>query len=73
MNSVMTKRAQGRRRIGIGFRNFKKRYFCLNTQQFYYAKAKNKRPLCRIPINEILAVEKLQEESFKMKNVSHYL
>jgi Ras GTPase-activating protein 3 len=73
MNSVMTKRAQGRRRIVIGFRNFKKRYFCLNTQQFYYAKAKNKRPLCRIPINEILAVEKLQEESFKMKNVSHYL
>jgi len=67
--SVMTKRAQGRRRIGIGFRNFKKRYFCLNTQHFFYSKAKNKRPLCRIPINEILAVEKLQEQSFKMKNM----
>ncbi|CAG2107098.1 unnamed protein product [Medioppia subpectinata] len=67
--SVMTKRAQGRRRIGIAFRNFKKRYFCLNTQHFFYSKTKNKRPLCRIPINEILAVEKLQEQSFKMKNM----
>lgn len=27
-------------------------------------------PLCSIPIENILAVEKLEEESFKMKNVS---
>lgn len=28
-----------------------------------------KEPLCKIPLEEILAVEKLQEDSFKMKNM----
>lgn len=28
-------------------------------------------PLCNIPIENILAVEKLEEESFKMKNVGN--
>jgi hypothetical protein len=27
-------------------------------------------PLCNIPIENILAVERLEEESFRMKNVS---
>ncbi|GAB6021126.1 hypothetical protein CHUAL_003760 [Chamberlinius hualienensis] len=64
---VMIKRAQGRKKFGI--KNFKKRYFCLTTQEFMYLKSKGDDPLCRIPVNQILAVEKLQEESFKMKNM----
>ena len=35
-----------------------------------YTKVKGGLPLCVIPIEDILAVEKLQEESFKMKYVS---
>uniref|UniRef100_T1IVH0 Ras GTPase-activating protein 3 n=1 Tax=Strigamia maritima TaxID=126957 RepID=T1IVH0_STRMM len=64
---TMIKRAQGRKKFG--FKNFKRRYFCLTTQELFYAKAKGEEPLCNIGINNILAVEKLQEESFKMKNM----
>lgn len=68
---LMIKRAQGRKnRIGFTFRRFKKRFFCLTTKELFYSKSKAKQPLCRIPITDILAVEKLQEESFKMKYVS---
>ncbi|XP_058446512.1 GTPase-activating protein [Malaya genurostris] len=64
---MMTKRAQGRKRFGR--RNFKQRYFRLTTQSLSYAKAKGKRPLCDIPLSEILAVERLTERSFKMQNI----
>ncbi|XP_058130548.1 GTPase-activating protein [Anopheles ziemanni] len=64
---MMTKRAQGRRRFGR--RNFKQRYFRLTTQSLSYAKAKGKRPICDIPLAEILAVERLNERSFKMQNI----
>lgn len=64
---VMIKRAQGRKRFGI--KNFKRRYFCLTTQELFYSKSKEEAPLCRILIDQILAVEKLREESFKMKNM----
>lgn len=64
---TMIKRAQGRKKFGI--KNFKRRYFCLTTQEFSYARAKGEEPLCNISIDNILAVEKLQEESFKMKNM----
>ena len=37
---------------------------------FVYSKCKGSLPLCVIPIEDILAVERLQEESFKMKYVS---
>ncbi|RWS16363.1 ras GTPase-activating protein 3-like protein [Dinothrombium tinctorium] len=67
--SLMMKRSHGKKRIHLKFRTFKKRYFCLTTQTFFYAKAKNKTPLCQISISDILAVERLQEESFKMKNM----
>uniref|UniRef100_A0A7N8XG33 RAS p21 protein activator 3 n=1 Tax=Mastacembelus armatus TaxID=205130 RepID=A0A7N8XG33_9TELE len=60
----MIKRAQGRKRFGM--KNFKKRWFRLTNHEFTYHKTK---ALCSIPIENILAVEKLEEESFKMKNM----
>ena len=69
VDSMLTKRAQGRKRFGM--KNFKQRYFCLTNQMFAYSKCKGGIPLCVIPIDEILAVETLQEESFKMKYVSY--
>ncbi|KFB40976.1 hypothetical protein ZHAS_00008525 [Anopheles sinensis] len=41
----------------------------LTTQSLSYAKAKGKRPICDIPLAEILAVERLNERSFKMQNI----
>uniref|UniRef100_A0A182JMT7 Ras GTPase-activating protein n=1 Tax=Anopheles atroparvus TaxID=41427 RepID=A0A182JMT7_ANOAO len=64
---MMTKRAQGRRRFGR--RSLKQRYFRLTTQSLSYAKGKGKRPICDIPLAEILAVERLNERSFKMQNI----
>ncbi|XP_034947168.1 ras GTPase-activating protein 3 [Chelonus insularis] len=64
---VMIKRAQGRKRFGR--KNFKQRYFRLTTQDLTYSKTKGKEPLCRILLEEILAVERLHEDSFKMKNM----
>lgn len=66
-NRVMVKRAQGRKRFGR--KNFKQRYFRLTTQELSYSKAKGKEPLCCIPLSQILAVERLNEDSFKMKNM----
>ncbi|RXN01967.1 Ras GTPase-activating protein 3, partial [Acipenser ruthenus] len=63
----MIKRAQGRKRFGR--KNFKKRWFRLTNHEFTYHKNKVDHPLCNIPIENILAVEKLEEESFKMKNM----
>ncbi|XP_077783773.1 ras GTPase-activating protein 3 isoform X2 [Podarcis muralis] len=63
----MIKRAQGRKRFGM--KNFKKRWFRLTNHEFTYQKSKGDHPLCNIPIENILAVEKLEEESFKMKNM----
>ncbi|KAG7273680.1 hypothetical protein CRUP_017433, partial [Coryphaenoides rupestris] len=64
---VMIKRAQGRKRFGM--KNFKKRWFRLTNQEFTYHKTKGEGALCSIPIENILAVERLEEESFKMKNM----
>nr|XP_014345190.1 PREDICTED: ras GTPase-activating protein 3 isoform X2 [Latimeria chalumnae] len=63
----MIKRAQGRKRFGM--KNFKKRWFRLSNHEFTYHKNKGEHPLCNISIENILAVEKLEEESFKMKNM----
>uniref|UniRef100_A0A669CJW6 RAS p21 protein activator 3 n=1 Tax=Oreochromis niloticus TaxID=8128 RepID=A0A669CJW6_ORENI len=60
----MIKRAQGRNRFGM--KNFKKRWFRLTNHEFTYHRTK---ALCSIPIENILAVERLEEESFKMKNM----
>uniref|UniRef100_A0AAY4CKZ2 RAS p21 protein activator 3 n=1 Tax=Denticeps clupeoides TaxID=299321 RepID=A0AAY4CKZ2_9TELE len=67
-NGFMIKRAQGRNRFGM--KNFKKRWFRLTNHEFTYHKTKGEGALCSIPIENILAVERLEEESFKMKNVS---
>uniref|UniRef100_A0A8D1DRI8 Ras GTPase-activating protein 3 n=1 Tax=Sus scrofa TaxID=9823 RepID=A0A8D1DRI8_PIG len=63
----MIKRAQGRKRFGM--KNFKKRWFRLTNHEFTYQKSKGDPPLYSIPIENILAVEPLEEESFKMKNM----
>ncbi|XP_062049879.1 ras GTPase-activating protein 3 isoform X2 [Lepus europaeus] len=65
----MIKRAQGRKRFGM--KNFKKRWFRLTNHEFTYRKCKGDQPLYSIPIENILAVEKLEEESFKMKNANN--
>ncbi|XP_017777247.1 PREDICTED: GTPase-activating protein isoform X2 [Nicrophorus vespilloides] len=64
---IMIKRAQGRKRFGR--KNFKQRYFKLTTHDLSYSKMKGREPLCQIPLSNILAVERLQEKSFKMKNM----
>ena len=56
----------GYKRIGFGT-SYKKRYFCITTQHFFYAKAKNKSPLFKFPISEI-TVKKLPD-NYSMKNV----
>uniref|UniRef100_A0AAQ5ZP05 RAS p21 protein activator 3 n=1 Tax=Amphiprion ocellaris TaxID=80972 RepID=A0AAQ5ZP05_AMPOC len=63
----MIKRAQGRNRFGL--KNFKKRWFRLTNHEFTYHRTKGEGALCSIPIENILAVERLEEESFKMKNM----
>ncbi|CAG9768279.1 unnamed protein product [Ceutorhynchus assimilis] len=64
---LMIKRAQGRKRFGR--KNFKQRYFKLTTQNLSYSKSRGKEALCEIPLSNILAVERLAETSFKMKNM----
>lgn len=63
----MIKRAQGRKRFGR--KNFKQRYFKLTTHDLSYFKTKGRDALCQIPLSNILAVERLAEQSFKMKNM----
>ncbi|XP_076031592.1 ras GTPase activating protein 1 isoform X2 [Oratosquilla oratoria] len=63
----MIKRAQGRKKFGI--KNFKKRYFKLTTHDLSYAKTKGGSVLCAIPVDQILAVERVEESSFKCKNM----
>nr|XP_015219568.1 PREDICTED: ras GTPase-activating protein 3 [Lepisosteus oculatus] len=67
ISRFMIKRAQGRNRFGM--KNFKNRWFRLTNQEFTYHKNKGDHPLCSIPIDNILAVERLEEESFKKKNM----
>jgi Ras GTPase-activating protein 3 len=65
---MMTKHAQNRRKR-FGRRNFKQRYFRLTTHSLSYSKAKGKKPICDIPLTELVAVERLEERSFKMQNI----
>ncbi|KAK2538309.1 Rasa2 [Columba guinea] len=67
----MYKRAQGRTRIGK--KNFKKRWFCLTSRELTYHKQQDKEPIFTIPIKNILAVEKLDENSFNKKNMFQVL
>ncbi|XP_059619518.1 GTPase-activating protein [Phlebotomus argentipes] len=65
---MMTKRAQNKK-IFFKQRNFKQRYFRLTTQSLSYSKSKGQKPSCDIPLSDILAVERLNECSFKMQNI----
>lgn len=64
---MLTKHAQHRKRFGR--RNFKQRYFRLTTHSLSYSKSKGKKPICDIPLTELVAVERLEERSFKMQNI----
>lgn len=68
----MVKRAQGRTLL-FGRKNFKIRYFVLTNYELSYGKEKKGKPLCVIPVQHIKGVEKLQEDSFSMSNVSYLL
>lgn len=63
----MYKRAQGRNRIGK--KSFNKRWFSLTSREFAYHRQKDKDPVFRIPIKNILAVEKLDESAFSKNNM----
>ena len=63
------KRSQGRKKNGP--KNFRTRYFCLTNRELRYAKKKGDSPLCTIPFQELLAVERVDDETFGgMKFVS---
>uniref|UniRef100_A0A8C4NBC2 RAS p21 protein activator 3 n=1 Tax=Eptatretus burgeri TaxID=7764 RepID=A0A8C4NBC2_EPTBU len=63
----VTKRAQGRRKLSL--RNFKERWLRLTNLHLSYHRTKDSPPLCIIPLEDILAVEGVEEESFKKKNM----
>ncbi|KAL4647054.1 ras GTPase-activating protein 2 [Arapaima gigas] len=66
------KRAQGRKRIGK--KNFKKRWLCVTNRQLSYHKQKGElEALCTIPVEDILGVEKLDENAFGRKNMFQVL
>lgn len=67
----MYKRAQGRNRIGK--KSFNKRWFSLTSREFAYHRQKDKEPVFRIPIKNILAVEKLDESAFSKNNMFQVL
>ncbi|KAL3848073.1 hypothetical protein ACJMK2_018954 [Sinanodonta woodiana] len=62
---MLIKRAQGRKKFGL--KNFKRRYFVLTNQALTYSRSKEDDPRFVLPIDNILAVEKLEEQSFKMQ------
>ena len=61
------KRSQGRKK---GPKNFRKRFFSLTSDGLTYHKGKGDTTLCLIPSDELLAVERVDENAFSMKFVS---
>lgn len=47
------------------------RYFCLTDKCLRYAKSKGDSPLCVIPAEDLLTVERVDDTAFGMKFVSH--
>ncbi|XP_071950386.1 ras GTPase-activating protein 3-like isoform X2 [Antedon mediterranea] len=64
----MIKRAQGRKKL-FAVKNFKKRWFRLTNHELTYSKGSDCSALCTIAVDKILAVEKVQEDSFHMQNM----
>ena len=64
----LVKRSQGRRK---GPKNFRRRYFTLTAKSLTYCKSQSEPlALCEIPANEMLAVERVDDQAFNMKFVS---
>ncbi len=61
------KRSQGRKK---GPKNFRRRFFSLTNAGLSYHKSKGDAPLCCIPPDELLAVERVDDDVFSMKFVS---
>ena len=71
-NRFLVKRSQGRKKGGP--KNFRTRYFCLTNRELTYSKKKGDSPLCTIPAHELLAVERVDDDTFGgMKFVSSSL
>ena len=66
----LVKRAQGRRKVPKGPKNFRRRYFLLTAKSLTYAKSRSEPPLCVIPNSDLLAVERVDDQAFNMKFVS---
>lgn len=66
---TLAKRAQGRNKLGL--KQFKKRHFYLTAKALCYSKSKDvtQPPQGEIPLEEVLGVERLREEAFKLNNV----
>ena len=64
----LVKRSQGRHK-GQRPKNFKKRYFVLTAKGLTYAKGRGDSPLCTIPASNLLAVERVDDQTFNMKFV----
>ena len=45
------------------------RFFCLTTDGLVYCKSKTDPPKCNIPAEDMLAVERVDENAFNMKHV----
>ncbi|XP_075871083.1 ras GTPase-activating protein 2 isoform X2 [Nelusetta ayraudi] len=65
------KRAQGRKRLGK--KNFKKRWLRLTNRELSYHKHKGKEAQCTVSVQDIQAVEKLDESAFNRKNMFQVL
>lgn len=61
------KRSQGRKK---GPKNFRKRFFSLTNTGLSYHKSKGDPPLCSIPPEELLTVERVDDDAFAIKFVS---
>lgn len=70
---TLAKRAQGRNKLGL--KQFKKRHFYLTAKALCYSKSKDvtQPPQGEIPLEEVLGVERLREEAFKLNNVIQVL
>ncbi|XP_064393848.1 ras GTPase-activating protein 3-like [Halichondria panicea] len=60
----LVKRSQGRKK---GPKNFRRRFFSLTNAGLSYHKGKGEAPLCSIPPDELLAVERVDDDVFSMK------
>ncbi|OQR77075.1 GTPase-activating protein-like, partial [Tropilaelaps mercedesae] len=70
---TLAKRAQGRNKLGL--KQFKKRHFFLTAKALCYSKSKDvtQPPQGEVLLEEVLGIERLREEAFKINNVIQVL